>query len=221
MRVVLWDTRQRDVAKDFAGGFGVGQFPARGGWRGRLVRYAFKRDRRPVALAFAYLAAIFRQLGHEVEYSEDHVPAGADLYVFHPSLITLSLERQAIEQVLRESPRARVLVTGVLAYALPEAFADLQVTLVRGEVEQLLWKLDDVLAAESATVNVGSVRDLDALPFPDWSLFEPRRFRVAYDFWKFPTAFIQQSRGCTFTCNYCPYIVVENKTRFRSPEAVV
>lgn len=221
MRVVLWDTRQRDVAKDFAGGFGVGQFPARGGWRGRLVRYAFKRDRRPVALAFAYLAAIFRQLGHEVEYSEDRVPAGADLYVFHPSLITLSLEREAIEQVLRESPRAKVLVTGVLAYALPEAFADLQVTLVRGEVEQLLWKLDEVLAAEAATVNVGSVRDLDALPFPDWSLFEPRRFRVAYDFWKFPTAFIQQSRGCTFTCNYCPYIVVENKTRFRSPEAVV
>jgi radical SAM superfamily enzyme YgiQ (UPF0313 family) len=113
------------------------------------------------------------------------------------------------------------LVTGVLAYALPEAFAGLKVTLVRGEVEQLLWKLDEVLAAGNATVNVGPVRDLDALPFPDWSLFEPHRFRVAYDFWKFPTAFIQQSRGCTFTCNYCPYIVVENKTRFRSPEAVV
>ena len=220
MRVVLWDTRKLDVAKDFAGGFGVGQFPRRGGWRGRVVRYAFKRDRRPVALAFAYLAAIFRQLGHKVEYSEDRVPPGADLYVFHPSLITLSLERQAIQQVLRASPQAKVLVTGIMAHVLPEAFADLKVTLVRGEVEQLLWKLDEVLAAE-ATVNVGSVRDLDALPFPDWSLFEPHRFRVAYDFWKFPTAFIQQSRGCTFSCNYCPYIVVENKTRFRSPECVV
>ncbi|HVX09767.1 MAG TPA: B12-binding domain-containing radical SAM protein [Pirellulales bacterium] len=220
MRVVLWDTRKLDVAKDFAGGFGVGQFPRRGGWRGRIVRYAFKRDRRPVALAFAYLAAIFRKLGHEVEYSEDHVPRGADLYVFHPSLITLSLERQAMRTVLRESPQAKVFVTGVLAHVLPEAFADLPVTLVRGEVEQLLGKLDDALAAER-TVNVGSVRDLDALPFPDWSPFEPQRFRVAYDFWKFPTAFIQQSRGCTFSCNYCPYIVVENKTRFRSPEGVV
>jgi anaerobic magnesium-protoporphyrin IX monomethyl ester cyclase len=221
MRVVLWDTRKLDVAKDFAGGFGVGQFPGRGGWRGRLVRYAFKRDRRPVALAFAYLAAIFRQLGHQVEYSEDHVPAGADVYVFHPSLITLSLERQAIEKVLRETPRAKVLVTGILAYALPEAFADLKVTLVRGEVEQLLWKLDEALAADKATVHVGSVRDLDALPLPDWSLFEPHRFRIAYDFWKFPTGLIQQSRGCTFSCNYCPYIVVENSTRLRAPERVV
>jgi anaerobic magnesium-protoporphyrin IX monomethyl ester cyclase len=222
MRVVLWDTRKRDVAKDFAGGFGVGQFPGRGGWRGRLIRYAFKRDRRPVALAFAYLAAIFRKLGHQVEYSEDRVPQGADLYVFHPSLITLSLERQAMETVLRETPSARVLVTGILAHALPEAFAGLKVTLVRGEAEQLLWKLDEVLAAGSpATVNVGSVRDLDSLPFPDWSPFEPRRFRIAYDFWKFPTGLIQQSRGCTFSCNYCPYIIVENSTRFRDPERVV
>ena len=221
MRVVLWDTRQLDVAKDFAGGYGVGQFPARGGWRGRLIRRAFKRDRRPVALAFAYLASIFRQLGHEVEYSEDGVPGGADLYVFHPSLITLALERRAIETVLRETPRAKVLVTGILAYALPEAFADLNVTLVRGEVEQLYWKLDEVLAAGRGTVNVGSVRDLDVLPFPEWSLFEPHRFRIAYDFWKFPTGLIQQSRGCTFTCNYCPYIVVENKTRLRDPERVV
>jgi anaerobic magnesium-protoporphyrin IX monomethyl ester cyclase len=221
MRVVLWDTRKLDVAKDFAGGYGVGQFPKRGGWRRRLVRHAFKRDRRPVAMAFAYLAAILRKLGHQVEYSEDKVPAGANLYIFHPSLITLSLERQAIETVLRETPTAKVLVTGILAHALPEAFGGLKVTLVRGEPEQLLWKLDEVLSAGSTTVNVGSVRDLDALPFPDWSPFEPHRFRIAYDFWRFPTGLIQQSRGCTFTCNYCPYIVVENSTRFRDPERVV
>lgn len=221
MRIVLWDTRKLDVAKDFAGGFGVGQYAGHGGPRGWLVRRAFKRDRRPVALAFAYLAAIFRRLGHQVEYSEDRVPLGADLYVFHPSLITLALERQAIEAALAQSPRPKVLVTGIVAQALPEAFAGLDVTLVRGEVEQLLWKLDEVLAAASpAAVNVGSVRDLDLLPFPDWSLFAPRAFRVAYDFWKFPTAYIQQSRGCTLSCNYCPYIVVENKTRLRDPAAV-
>lgn len=221
MRIVLWDTRQLDVAKDFAGGFGVGQYAGQGGPRGWLVRRAFKRDRRPVALAFAYLAAIFRRLGHQVEFSEDRVPLGADLYIFHPSLITLALERRAIAAALAQSPRPKVLVTGIVAQALPEAFAGLDVTLVRGEVEQLLWKLDDVLAAAApGAVNVGSVRDLDALPFPDWSLFDPRRFRVAYDFWKFPTAYIQQSRGCTLSCNYCPYIVVENKTRLRDPEAV-
>jgi radical SAM superfamily enzyme YgiQ (UPF0313 family) len=220
MHVVLWDTRQLDAAKDFAGGFGVGQFPGGGGVRGRVVRYFFKRDRRPVALYFAYLAAVFRQLGHRVEYSEDRVPRGADLYVFNPSLITLQLERRAMRQVLAQNPGSRVLVTGLTAYAIPEAFASLDVTLVRGEPEQLLWKLDEVLSSRERTVDVGRVQDLDALPFPDWSPFGPRRFRIGYDFWKFPTGLVQSSRGCTFTCNYCPYIIVENATRLRAPERV-
>jgi radical SAM superfamily enzyme YgiQ (UPF0313 family) len=126
-----------------------------------------------------------------------------------------------MRRALDQSPRPKVLVTGLTAHSLPEAFSDLPVIAVKGEAEQLLWKLDDVLAQPEGTYDVGSVRDLDTLPFPDWSPFAPRKFRIAYDFWKFPTALIQQSRGCTFTCNYCPYIVVENATRFRSPEAIV
>lgn len=221
MRVVLWDTRQLDVSKDFAGGFGVGQYHGQGGPLGHVVRYFYKRDRRPVALAYSYLAAILKQLGHKVEYVEDETPAGADLYIFNPALISLNLERQAIARINAENPHARVLVTGIVGYTLPEAFRDLNVTIVRGECEQLLWKLDDILASDAAVVDVGSVRNLDELPYPDWSLFGPDKFRIAYDFWKFPTGLIQQSRGCTFTCNYCPYIVVENATRFRDPERIV
>jgi anaerobic magnesium-protoporphyrin IX monomethyl ester cyclase len=221
MHIVLWDTRKLDVSKDFAGGFGVGQYHGRGGLLGQVVRHFYKRDHRPVALSFAYLAAIFRKLGHRVEYCEDALPRGADLYVFHPALITLNLERQVMIQVREESPKARILVTGIVGHVLPEAFRHLNVTIVKGECEQLLWKLDEVLASDKPVVEVGSVRNLDDLPLPDWSLFQPERFRIAYDFWMFPTGLVQQSRGCTFTCNYCPYIVVENATRFRSPESVV
>ena len=67
MRIVLWDTRKRDVSKDFAGGYGVGHFPGRGGILGRVVRHFYKRDRRPVALVYAYLAAILTKLGKRVE----------------------------------------------------------------------------------------------------------------------------------------------------------
>lgn len=221
MRIVLWDTRERGVTKDFGGGFGMGRYHGEGGLRGKLIRRLYLRDRRPVALVFAYLAALFRQLGHTVQYCEETVPTGADLYIFNPSIITIDLERAAMQQVLARVPGAQVLVTGVVGYTMPEAFADLDVTIVRGEAEQLFWKLDEVLAADTQTVDIGSVEDLDALPLPDWSLFSPERFRVGYDFTKFPTGLIQQSRGCTFTCNYCPYIVVENRTRFRSPERIV
>ena len=221
MKIVLWDTRQLDVSKDFAGGYGVGQYTSGGGVRGQVVRWFYKRDYRPPALTFAYLASIFRKLGHEVEFGEDKVVGDGDVYVFNPSLITLNLELAAIHEVIRTQPAAKILIVGILALTLPAAFAELPVTLVQGEPEQLLWKLDEVLNHASGPVAVGSIQDLDALPFPDWDLFAPRKFRIGYDFTQFPTGLIQQSRGCTFTCNYCPYIVVENKTRFRSPESVV
>ena len=68
--------------------------------------------------------------------------------------------------------------------------------------------------------DLGIIDDLDRLPLPDWSPFNPQKFRIGYDFWQFPTALIQASRGCTFKCSYCPYILLDNSVRFRDPEAV-
>ncbi len=220
MNVLLWDTRRRDVSKDFAGGFGVGMFRGRSSPRDAIVRWFYRRDRRPVALLFAYLAAIFARLGHKVQYVLDRPPRGADLYVFNPSLITLDLEREVISRLLADEPRARVLVVGTTASMLPEEFADLGVTVVQGEAEQLYWRLDEVLAQPGATVQLGVAEDLDALPLPDWLPLGPERFRIGYDFWRFPTGLVQSSRGCRFKCNYCPYLVLENITRFRDPRAV-
>ena len=220
MNVLLWDTRQRDVSKDFAGGFGIGMYRRQGGPRDAVVRWFYRRDRRPAALLYAYLAAAFSRLGHEVQYLVDRPPRGADLYVFNPSLITLDLERQVIARLLVEEPRARVLVVGTTASMLPEEFAGLGVTVVQGEAEQLFWRLDEVLDRPGDKVSLGVVADLDRLPLPDWSPLGAERFRIGYDFWRFPTGLIQSSRGCRFKCNYCPYLVLENATRFRDPLAV-
>jgi radical SAM superfamily enzyme YgiQ (UPF0313 family) len=209
------------VSKDFAGGFGVGNHPGTGGLRGWIIRRFFTRDRRPVALTFAYLAAIFKKLGHTVVYAEDRIPLGSDLYVFCPSLMTLEVERRMIVEMLGKNPTARVFIVGTVASVMPEAFADLGATVIKGEPEQLLWKLDEVLARPHATVQLGVIDNLDRLPPPDWSPFDPRKFRIGYDFWKFPTAYLQASRGCSFRCNYCPYTLLDNSTRHRDPDSVV
>tara|TARA_Y100001978_G_C23696705_1_gene438019 strand:- start:271 stop:1650 length:1380 start_codon:yes stop_codon:yes gene_type:complete len=220
MRVVLWDTNHNSVQKDYAGGMGTGLYRGRRDVRDWLISQGYRRDRRPVALNFSYLAGVFRRLGHSVQYVCNRFPPDADLYVFNPALMSLGAEHQMMQKLLAARPQAQIFVTGPIAYALPEAFADLPVKVVRGEAEMLLWKLDEVLSHDEQVVPVGSVKDLDTLPLPDWSLFNYRKFRIQYDFWRFPTALVQLSRGCTFTCNYCPYIMVENHTRFRDPECV-
>ncbi len=221
MQVILWDTRKLDVSKDSAGGFGTSRYRGGGGIRGAIVGRYLGRDHRPVAMIFANLAAVFRKLGHSVEYVTDRIRTGADLYVFCPSLITLHLEQAAMIRLLARRPDARVLVVGPVATVMPEVFGDLDVTVVKGEAEQLLWKLDEVLARPTATVQLGMIEDLDRLPAAEWSPFSPWRFRIGREFSRFPTALVQQSRGCPMDCDYCPETIHDRTPRFRDPEALV
>ena len=204
MHVVLWDTRQLDVAKDFAGGFGVGQYHGFGGFRGRVIRWAYKRDRRPVALNYAYLAAIFRKLGHTVQYSEDRVPAGGDVYVFNPSLITLHLEIAAIHEVLAKNPQAKILIVGLVAYALPEAFDGLNVTIVRGEPERLLWKLDDVLSATTARSTWGACESSIICRFPTGRCSGRRGFASLTTLRSFPPAWCSRAGAARLPATIAP-----------------
>jgi radical SAM superfamily enzyme YgiQ (UPF0313 family) len=218
MQIILWDTRHGGAFKDFAGGFGVGQFRGTG-LRAKIIEHFYRRDFRAPPLAYGYLAAGLKDLGHIVAYALEETPP-ADVYVFNPALMTLPHELAVIRQLNTTAPATRVLVCGQVASTMPEAFQGLRCQVLKGEPEQLPRKLDEVLASAEQRHDLGTVADLDALPFPDWSIFPHRRFQVRYDFWKFPTAYIQSSRGCTLSCSYCPYIILENKVRARSPERV-
>ncbi|MGQ0633624.1 MAG: B12-binding domain-containing radical SAM protein [Planctomycetaceae bacterium] len=218
MHIVLWDTRQGGAYKDFAGGFGVGQFRGNG-WRAKIIEHFYRRDFRAPPLAYGYLAAGWKAQGHTVAYALEETPP-ADLYVFNPALMTLPHELSVIARLNQAAPRTQVVVCGQVASTMPDAFQNLSCTVVKGEPEQLLLRLDHALSSPERPLDVGVVSNLDALPFPDWSVFPHPRFRVAYDFWKFPTAYVQSSRGCTLSCSYCPYIILENKVRVRSPELV-
>lgn len=218
MRIVLWDTRYGGAFKDFAGGFGVGQFRGKG-LRAKIVEHFYRRDFRPPPLAYGYLAAGFASLGHTVEYCLEATPP-ADLYIFNPALMTLPHELDVIRRLNACAPRTQIVVCGQVASTMPEVFARHNCRVVNGEPEQLITKLEEVLASSEQNVAIGTVADLDALPFPDWSTFPYWDFRVGYDFWKFPTAYVQSSRGCTLSCTYCPYIILENKVRTRSPDLV-
>jgi len=218
LRIVLWDTRHGGAFKDFAGGFGVGQFRGKG-LRAKVIEHFYRRDFRAPPLCYGYLAAGLAGLGHSVEYSLEETPP-AELYIFNPALMTLPHELEVISRLNARAPQTQILVVGQVASAMPEAFASLDCRVLSGEPEQLIPRFDEVLGATEQRVAIGTVADLDTLPFPDWSIFPYWQFKVGYDFYKFPTAYVQSSRGCTLSCSYCPYIILENKVRTRSPGLV-
>lgn len=218
MDVVLWDTRHGGAYKDFAGGFGVGTFRGKS-WRAKILESHYRGDYRSPPLAFGYLAAQLRAKGHSVRYALDEFPP-ADVFIFNPALMTLPYEREQMRLLAERFPKARLIVVGQVASTMPEEFDGVPVTVLNGEPEQLATLWEQVLDTPLDRQLIGTVKNLDDLPFPDWSPFPHAKFRVTYDFWKFPTGYIQSSRGCTLSCSYCPYIILENKVRARSPESV-
>lgn len=218
MHIVLWDTRHGGAFKDFAGGYGVGTFRGND-LRGKIIERFYTTDFRSPPLAYGLIAGGLRAKGHTVEYALDDMPA-ADVYIFNPALMTLPHELEVMRGLKQARPNAKLIVCGQVASSMPESFADVDVKVAHGEPEQLIPKLDEVLEATEQRVAIGNVANLDDLPFADWDGFPHRRFKVGYDFWKFPTGYIQSSRGCTLSCSYCPYIILENKVRIRSAQHV-
>jgi len=69
-------------------------------------------------------------------------------------------------------------------------------------------------------VSAGFVKELDQLPFPKWDQFDIHKFRYQIITSKGITLPMLGSRGCPYTCNYCPYLV-NSQYRTRSAESVV
>ena len=135
-----------------------------------MIRHFYNRDRRPAALLYAYLAAIFASLGHAS--SMPKTPARRRRPVRLQSLaVDAAPGARGDRRLLAKQARR----PGCWSWArwprcCREAFADLGVTVVKGEAEQLLWKLDEVLSGPGPAVQLGTIEDLDRLPLPDWSL---------------------------------------------------
>ncbi|MGR3295908.1 MAG: B12-binding domain-containing radical SAM protein [Candidatus Bathyanammoxibius sp.] len=62
---------------------------------------------------------------------------------------------------------------------------------------------------------------LDALPLPDKSLIDFKRYLGLFPVGRRPCMFVMSSRGCPYQCSFCSKSVYGNTLRLRSPESIV
>ena len=199
-------------------------------------------------IAFPYLAALLA--GHELRFFDGaRVAAGPaarrfaeDVVAFAPRWIFASTsfadlrgETDFIED-LGGRTGARTVLFGYAANAFArEVLAKHAIDfVVSGEVEAVATRL---VAGEAPfqvpglwyRAPAGDVRhtgealvdDLDALPFPDWSVTPIERYGYFPVLKARPFVTVLSSRGCTYCCDYCPYWVVQGaRFRGRSAESV-
>ncbi len=219
--VVLSGSRQKNCTlKDVAGGFGtvftVGRSPF-----ARLLELAKRRVASIPNITLAYLHAILEAHGAEVRVLEvrrlDQLEP-ADLYLIASSIVDCTFERE-IGREARRRFGCKVGYFGAFAANVPEFFADSADFIVKEEVENIAPALARG-EIPSGEVAAGYVEDLNSLPQPKWDQFEIERFRYQIITSRGITLPMLGSRGCPYTCNYCPYLV-NSKYRVRTAENIV
>jgi radical SAM superfamily enzyme YgiQ (UPF0313 family) len=222
MRIaVLSASRQKNCTlKDVAGGFGtvftVGNSPF-----ARLLEVAKRRIAAIPNITLAYLDSILSAHGAEVRVLDIRNPnqlIPADLYLIASSIVDCGFERE-IGIEARRRFGSRVGYFGTFASSVPEFYAEAADFVVKEEIENIAPSLAQGHIPEG-TVSAGHVQDLDKLPFPNWDHFDIARFRYQIITNKGITLPMLGSRGCPYTCNYCPYLV-NSKYRARTTENVL
>ena len=215
MKVALLEItaeRPECVNKDFMGGYGwafhIGKsLPA------RLIEFVKKWGEKVPILYFAYLAAIFRDHGHQVQVLANAVP-DADLVLLHGSMIDYKNELRWCDRIKKERPGTRVGFLGPFATFRPQLFLGHCDFIIAGEVEEAGYRL---AKGETFTGVVQSrpIADLDSLPFPAWEYFPVKEYSYIPALKESPFLVVLSSRGCVYSCGYCPY-PVNYKWRERS-----
>lgn len=162
-----------------------------------------------------YLGTILKERGHQVEiynediYAPDYSKLKADC--FGVSILTSTAKRGY--EIARKFPREKVIIGGVHASLLPEEAVQFARQVVVGEAEGVIA---DVVEGRLKDIIVYGkpVDNLDALPYPEFSLLKGFRFPALIT----P---ISTSRGCPFDCSFCSVTKIFGRNyRFRSAENV-
>lgn len=204
------------VNKDFMGGYGWA-FNAGKSFPARLISIVKLRGESLPIMSFGYIAAILLQIGNEVEYAENSVPS-ADIVIMQSSMVEHGFE-------ISWAKRLRALgktigFIGPFSSAMPELFLEHCDFVVDGEPEDAFYRMTRGEELKGI-VKSNPIADLDSLPFPRWDVFPYKEYSYFPALREKPFLPVLSSRGCSYGCNYCPYLVHYPKWRGRSHKNVL
>lgn len=202
--------------RETAGGFGTAASIGNS-FRAKIIEHFKGKALSHPIISFAYLAAIFSQKGHCVQYCENDVDK-ADLALISTSIIGFKREIEVAKKIKKRG--IKVGFFGPFASVRPDLFLESGDFVIVGEPEVAALKIStgDI---QSGIIEYKAIEDLDSLPFPNWDPFSIEDF--SFFSMKKPFLTILSSRGCPGSCQYyCPYPLSQgNRWRARSVKNVV
>jgi radical SAM superfamily enzyme YgiQ (UPF0313 family) len=172
-------------------------------------------------LHFGTLAAMFRSKGVTVNFYDGETQ-GEDLIFVASSMHCYTEEVGFVREEKIRFPQSKIGFFGAFSKVKPEFFDEVADFIIMGEPETSVEAFFNSIHEFDGHLDHGIVKDMDTLPIPDWKghdISAHSYFPLLFDR---PFMSIQSSRGCSFNCDFCPYMVTQTKKyRRRSPKLVV
>ncbi len=204
MKITLLNIQKEGDNKDYNGGFGT-TFQIGKSILAKLLEKKRSSGEYFPLMSYGYLAGILKKNGHSVDILTNEIPKNSDLIIIQCSLVRYNLELEFIKKI-REQTNSKIGLIGPFVSIKPNLFKNYVDFIIQGEPEEVALKIKGKKIPKGI-VKSKPIMNLDILPFPDWSVFPIEKFSYKPIINKKPFTFIQSSRGCIYTCNYCPYKV--------------
>jgi anaerobic magnesium-protoporphyrin IX monomethyl ester cyclase len=200
--------------RDHTGGFGSHMHAD--GLSGKIVSRLKERLIQLPMTHFGYAAAILREAGHEVNYHSGDA-AGEDVILIASSMHCYTEEVAYARRMKAKFPKSQVGFFGAFVKTHPEKFEAAADFLIFGELEATLFQFVDGKAQFEGRLDHGLVTDMARLPTPDWRGLDISQYGYFPLLHRRPFITIQSSRGCSFDCDFCPYMVSQTKKYRQRP----
>lgn len=200
--------------KDLAGGMGTYSDFGKGILLGFLSLLKGKNLNLPV-LTFAYIQAILKNKGHDVEYTENEdIEKEYDIILIYGSIIDYKNEINAYRHIKKKYPETLIGFFGSFPTVKPDIFK-ISDFVIKGEAESFfLYDFKNMMDLQNI-VKVKKLVDMDDLPTPDFTGFPVSQYSYFPSIKEKPFITLQASRGCSFSCSYyCPYGMIQGR-RYR------
>lgn len=219
MEIALVDVKPKEkdyTAKEMAGGLGK-RLNLKNTFLGSILNHNLKSRFNAPPIILAQLAGIFRAYEHKVSayYTSNvtDIAKETDLCFILSSMVDYRNELNFIKRLKSYYPALKVIIVGPFASAMPEIYNTIADFVIIGEPESAIIEILIKGFPGTQLIYSKELSNLNELPMPDWTPFIKNNLYSYRPFSKEHGVSIQKSRGCSMTCNYCPYAAFYGKVR--------
>ncbi|OGX38680.1 MAG: hypothetical protein A3D87_03350 [Omnitrophica WOR_2 bacterium RIFCSPHIGHO2_02_FULL_50_17] len=204
------------IAKEMAGGLGKRITLGNNFWA-TFLRNQLTNSFIAPPISLASLAGVAMACNHGIKAYHiariEDIERDTDIAIVLSSMVDYHNEVNFIRGIKTLLPRLKVIVVGSFASAMPEIYAGEADCIIKGDSELAVQKiLSEGFPVEKIIVSERP-EDLNTLPMLNWEPFMRNGYYARRPFSKELGVGIQKSRGCSMTCNYCPYAAFYGKAR--------